>query len=264
MNTLYINQPLQTGFSVQTNCNELLSALKLKHGKYAKATGTAAYTVTVTKTAAGYKVACNGQEQLSASPLRAVEEVMYHLRDYDPEIFAIHGAAVQYQNGAYLFVAGTTGGKTTLTAYLTTVGFAYITDDCILLNRKNNLVYPFQTPLHLRQGGYQVLQQAAPKPIKTQVLNAPDFWRITYTPSLLATGPVPLKKIYFIERTGQENRVVPMSTTERITALLKSPIKNYRVDGNYLRYLTKLAQTPCERLLYHNMAFVAEVIKNDE
>lgn len=88
--------------------------------------------------------------------------------------------------------------------------------------------------------------------------------RITYTPSLLATGPVPLKKIYFIERTGQENRVVPMSTTERITALLKSPIKNYRVDGNYLRYLTKLAQTPCERLLYHNMAFVAEVIKNDE
>lgn len=54
-----------------------------------------------------------------------------------------------------------------------------------------------------------------------------------------------------------------MNTTEKITALLKSPITEYEIDGSYLSFISKLSAIPCKRLYYSNMNYVAEVIKNE-
>ena len=81
-------------------------------------------------------------------------------------------------------------------------------------------------------------------------------------PKNCITSTLPLKKIFFITRTENSNYIEEMTTTEKITALLKSPIIEYKIDGNYLSFISKLAAMPCEKLYYSDMNFVAEVIKN--
>ena len=63
-----------------------------------------------------------------------LDEIIFDNTNYDRRIFALHGAAVEWKGKGYLFLAATASGKTTLASYLTSQGFGYITDDCILLD----------------------------------------------------------------------------------------------------------------------------------
>ena len=87
-----------------------------------------------------------------------LDEIIFDNTNYDRRIFALHGAAVEWKGKGYLFLAATASGKTTLASYLTSQGFGYITDDCILLDRVDFQVYPCHTLLHLRDGGVDVLK----------------------------------------------------------------------------------------------------------
>ena len=175
----------------------------------------------------------------------------------------MHGGAVEYKNGAYLIVAATTSGKTTLTSYLVSNSFGYITDDCIILYRESFKIYPFTTPLHLRKGGYNALKALGCAPENYVFLDSVSIKRYVYTPNNSVSKPLPLKKIFFITRTEDTNILEEMNTTEKITALLKSPITEYEIDGSYLSFISKLSAIPCKRLYYSNMNYVAEVIKNE-
>lgn len=87
-----------------------------------------------------------------------LDEIIFDNTNYDRRIFALHGAAVEWKGKGYLFLAATASGKTTLASYLTSQGFGYITDDCILLDCVDFQVYPCHTLLHLRDGGVDVLK----------------------------------------------------------------------------------------------------------
>ena len=263
MLTIGIHAPFQTSFTIKTNCEELANSIMLKHGKYAtESIIQTDITIVAEKEQSGYSIYFNGNFVKTTAPLRKIKDIMYENRKYDENIFAIHGGAVEYKGGAYLIVAATTSGKTTLTSYLTSNGFGYITDDCILLDRKSFEVYPFDTPIHLRGGGYEVLVNLGCAPKNPQLLDDISIKRYVYTPANCIIQPLPLKKLFFITRTEDANRLEKMNTTEKITALLKSPIIDYKIDGNYLSFISKLAAVPCEKLYYSDMNFVAEVIKN--
>lgn len=255
--------PCQSNFTIKTDCCELANSLKLKHGKYIKSENNKDFLITVIKKENRYEISFGDEILITDSPLRRVEDIMYENRRYDENIFAIHGGAVEYMGGAYLIVAATTSGKTTLTSYLTSKGFGYITDDCILLNRSNFDIYPFNTPMHLRGGGYKVLERLGCLPDNLVLLDDVSIKRYVYTPENCIAQPLPLKKIFFITRTEDLNLLEKMSTNEKITALLKSPIKEYKIDAKYLSFISKLASMPCERIYYSDMNFVAEVIENE-
>lgn len=255
--------PFQTSFSIKTDCSQLVNSLTVKYGKYSHYRNCLTdHTITVIKKDTVYDVSFFNDIFVTDAPLRKVEDIMYDNRKYDENIFAVHGGAVEFNNGAYLIVAATTSGKTTLTSYLTANGCGYITDDCILIDRNSFEVHPFNTPIHLRGGGYEVLKKLELAPEQFEFLDDVSFRRYVYTPKDCVIQPIPLKKIFFIERTKNINNSQNMSTTERLTALLKSPIINYKLDANYLSFISKLAQIPCEKLYYYDMGFVFEVIKN--
>ncbi len=175
---------------------------------------------------------------------------------------ALHGAAIAHNSRAHLFLAPTTAGKTTLTSHLVARGFDYITDDCILLDWDNFTVYPNITPLHLREGSLNVLKRYDALPPSLEFIDDPAYPRYTYTPANCITGPLPLGTIYFIIRTEDENRLEEMSGTEKMKALLKSPIQEYPLNSDYLRTIARLSRFPCYRLFYNDMDYVAEVIRN--
>jgi len=181
----------------------------------------------------------------------------------DSSIFALHGAAVEYNCKAYIFLASTTSGKTTLASYLVSNSFGYITDDCILLDKNNFTIHPVKAPIQLRTGGLKVLKDYKAEPQNIEVIENEKDLRYVYMPDNYINNPLPIEKIFFIRRTANINSLIPMNTTTRITELMKSPIREYPVTSEYIRFISQLTKYECQYLLYHDMNYVIEVIKNE-
>ena len=248
---LIYKPPLQTPFAFVLNDFSAIEQLKIKYGNY--------LTEADDATADALAVDCTA----FAAPITAIDRFVFDHTVYDESVLALHGGAVEWCGEAYLLLAPTTGGKTTLTSYLTSCGCGYVTDDCILIDRSDFCVFPFPAPIQLRDGGLEVLKRYHAVPECLALLEEGDrLRRWAYTPKSCVKLPIPLKQIFFIERTDSENALVEMTTTERMTALLKSPITNYPVTGDYLRLLSRLARVNCHVLRYSDMQYVKELIQN--
>lgn len=265
MLTINIIPPFQTAFTIHTNCQTLGELLLLKYGKFATTSDCIATDViTAIKTYENYKVCYKDNQFFTKQPLQEIINIMRTNRVFNKNIFAIHGAAVAHNNETYLFLAATTSGKTTLTGYLTTYGFGYLTDDCILLDKESFQVYPFCTPVQLREGGYNILKSLGYLPDNVEFLNDTSIKRYVYTPKNCVRTPLPLKRIFFINRTENRNDLEDMNATKRMISLLKSPITEYELDRTYLKFISKLSKIPCHELYYCNMDYVAKVIQNEK
>ena len=263
MLTLYLSPPFQTDFTIRTNCHHLSRSLFLKHGKYIEISNESkGQIITALEDSGRYRIEFDGKITCSPNALSEIDHIVCENTHYDERFFALHGAAVGHEGKAYLFLAATTGGKTTLASYLSGAGFEYITDDCILLHRTSFAVYPYQTPIHLREGGLQVLKRLQAVPLGIERFEDGGNIRYAYMPENCADGPTPLGGIFFIQRTESENQLTEMSTTEKMAALMKAPITDYAVSADYLKFISALAGHPCRRLCYSRMDFVAEVIRD--
>ena len=253
MHSSFIDLPFQTTYRIDTNCQDLISSLQLIYGHYIKISEQKAdYRIEVIKSDALYNV--HFAENICATkyPLREIYKIIFENAIYNDCVFALHGSAVEWNGGAYIFLASTTSGKTTLASYLVNCGFNYITDDCILLKRDNFKIYPYSTPIHLRDGGLAVLKRYNAAPREVKILDAGYTRRYTYMPNNCIRNETPLTHIFFVTRTESENKIIDMSTTERMTELLKAPITDYKVTGAYLKFISEVAKIKCNRLQANN------------
>jgi len=259
---LVYHAPRRTVFSILADDEKLIQQLKKHFGKllWNGSTSLPCKYISVLREAGQYRVSFEGERFVSADPLQTVISIMFDHVQYDPSVLALHGAAVEWQGRAYLFLAHTNGGKTTLSAYLSACGFGYITDDCILLDRENFGVYPDQKPIHLRLGGLNVLRKLGLDP-NCEMFFIPPNERYVYTPASAVTESTTLGEIFFIQRTDNENCVEVLSKNQRLEMLMKSPIKPYPVNGEYLRLLMRLADYGCRVLHYCDMGFVKDTVK---
>lgn len=260
---LYYIPPHVTPIAVACEDSAVARWLRLTYGDYIteQAPSAAAIAITVQKDGGEYRVRCDGTTRHTTVPTAVIADLFYEKQHYPATILALHGGAVAKDGKAYLFLAATTSGKTTLTTYLTEQGFSYITDDCILLDEENR-VHPFTTPVHLRAGGYEVLRQTGCALSEAVFLDDPAMTRYVFTPKNRATSPLPLERIFFIERTTDRNHCEILKTTEKMTALMKSPIKPYALNAAYLSRLARLTAYPAEKLMYKDLSYVREVIEN--
>ena len=263
MKLLSLKMPCQAEWIIETDCIEIISKLKMKYGKYIserKECGCSDIKI-VKNNEIKYTVTIKDVVINTARPIFHLNRFLFDNPSYDNNVLALHGAAVELGGKCYVFLASTTTGKTTLTSYLIYCGCGYLTDDCVLLDRSSYMVYPFSIPLHLREGGLNVLKKynALPKNL-SELFEQDGLCRYVYTPQNTVESAIPLGEIFFLERTEAENAVLPMSATEKLTALLKSPITAYPITAEYLRFLSNLGKTYCKRLKYCDMNFVKEVI----
>ena len=291
MITLYLTTPYHPPYMLRTNCSSLAPLLYSKHGNYiTESPVPVAHTITAVSMASSadassgvsrklsspisYEITYNDSQFITSSPLLAIEDILYKHRSFDPAVFALHGAAVEHDGRACLFLGSTTSGKTTLTSFLVSRGFGYITDDCILLHRNTYMIHPYTTPLHLRHGGLTILNQYGLYPEPLEQIDDTSFPRYVHTPKNCITTPLPLGKIFFIRRTKQEdstqkqnntdynNHIEAMDITKRMTSLMKAPIIDYSVDTCYLQFIAGLSKVPCYQLFYNDMNYVMEVLRN--
>ena len=264
MKTLYLTLPFQSVFSITTDCPELTQSLSVQYGAYLKLDidRQIDFHISIIKTNNKYCFITHNGSHLTEHPIYDTHRFIFENNVYHPSVFALHGAALEWQGQGYLFLAPTTGGKTTLTAFLSEQGFGYLTDDCILLRRSDFYIHPNTTPLHLRAGGLEILKQynitlSHKQPIKDNNC----FRRWIYTPLHCIHTPTPLKSIYFIKRNNIENQCIPMNATEKIAELMKSPITQYPINKEYIQFISRLSKVDCFRLHYKDMKYVKELIQ---
>lgn len=267
MKLLSLKMPYQAEWIIETDCLEIFSKLEMKYGKYVsecKECGRSDIKI-FKNDGTDYTVTIEDSIIRTARPIFHLNRFLFDNPSYDDNVLALHGAAVEWEGKCYVFLASTTTGKTTLTSYLIHCGCGYLTDDCVLLDRRSCKVYPFSMPLHLREGGLNVLKKnnALPKNL-SELFERDGICRYVYTPQNTVECAIPLGEIFFLERTEKENAVLPMYATEKLTALLQSPITVYPITAEYLRFLSELCKSYCKRLKYCDMNFVKEEIMRDE
>lgn len=264
MRSFLLKMPQQMERIIELDCPELIWKLEMKYGRYVSACESMRMAdIRITKSGeAVYTLTIGDTVTQTAQPLVSVERFLFEHPSYDAGVLALHGAAVEWQGKCYVFLASTTTGKTTLTSYLAHCGFGYITEDCVLLDRSTHKVHPFPMPLHLREGGVKVLRRYDAVPVGLQCLRESEDGpcRYVYTPQCCVEKPLPLGEMFFIERTDSQNAVLSMTLTEKIAALMKSPITVYPVTAEYLHFLADLSTQYGKRLQYCDMNFVKEVI----
>ena len=264
MKLLLLKMPFQKERIIETDCSKITEKLKIKYGSYIEICDLKNEAdICIAKSGeSDYCVTIGESVTYTAYPMCCVEAFVFENPTYDKSVLALHGAAVEWNGKGYVFLAATTTGKTTLTSYLTSCGYGYITEDCVLLDRQSFEIYPVLAPIRLREGGLNVLERYHALPtVLRKVCEGDESCRYIYMPENCVDCAIPLGEIFFVERTEDENLVVSMTTTEKIAALIKSPIMAYPISPSYLQFLGGIAVKHCKGLRYKDMDFVKEVIE---
>lgn len=263
--TLYLSAPYQTAYSITTDNSDLEKLLRMRYGRYLTAEsedGRQYRSVVISKYRRAFNMQCGEKLYRTRVPLRAFDSYMLKTVEFDDKVIAFHASAVECGGKAYVFLARSGAGKTTLCAYLTAHGFGYITEDCVLIDRETLRVYPYTAPLRLRPGGITALEAAGVclPPLKRMLEG--ELFRYIYEPDNPVEKPLELGGIYFILRTLNMNAAIDMTGTTKMHQLMLSPMIPYPVDGEFLRLMTKIGSVPCRNLVYKDMNYAAEVLEN--
>lgn len=203
-----------------------------------------------------YMIHFNGNETINANPLANIHNIIYAERKIVPNIFALHAGAVSRHGKTAIFAASTASGKTTLISYLLAQGYEYISDDCVFVDMTDLSVYPYHNPVHLREGGVQVLKEYNCLPVSLKYADE----RYIFMPKNLSPMKTEIGGIYFLERTVI-NEVVSLKREEAFSHVLKSPITAYRITPEYIRFINRL--TPlCKIVRFRDMEYVAGILED--
>ncbi len=241
-------------YTILCEDEDIYRVFKEHYGRYCYDTVDGTILIEVYRERSGWRINAGGKELYTDDPVQVLHNILYSEKRIQPGIFALHAGAVCRNGKASVFAASTTSGKTTLITYLVQNGFEYVSDDCVFINMRNNTVYPYHNPIHLRTGGAEVLKHCGCLP---ESLVYSDE-RYIFTPDNLSCERMELDRIFFIERGGA-NETVLLSKSEALNQLLLSPIVSYPLTGDYIRFLSNIIPF-CSRLRYRNMEFVAKVI----
>lgn len=259
---LYISRPCHNiDIAVRTNSIDLSQHIKAYYDPFISLTPqhtTAEIEVLVDND--GIWIRTQKQRYKTDHALQSVINFVYENISINDDMFAMHAAAIEYQGQAYVLAGATGSGKTTLTTYLTSKGFGYITDDCTLISRNTFAITPYLCKIHLRAGGMEVLKSQC-IPVESIFFKHSAEARYLYTPQKQMQEPLPLKAILWLNRTKDQNDTQSISSGELMRLLMESAISQNKLSGEHLRFLSRLSSIVCQKVRYQDMGYVEQVIR---
>lgn len=119
------------------------------------------------------------------------------------------------------------------------------------------------TPKHmrLREGSISVLQNYKIN-IDTPVTETESFQRIVYLPKNNVSGDYTIGKIFFIQRSKNENLCNSLSASEAVQLLIQNLLSPDVDMSACLQCAIKLAPK-CRQLIYSDMSYVRDIIENE-
>ena len=200
--------PKQTCYRISTYGFQIEAFLRKKFGKYVLFRGDFICNKFITIKKSGcskkYFIKTGNFLEVTTELNQYLNDFFYKNTVFDENILALHGAAVECRQKAFIFLASTTSGKSTLASYLCSRGMGYISEDCVLVDKDNFFIYPYSTPIHLREGGADVLRRKNifPKENLDFILDDAFYerwdFRFVYMPSHVISKPVQLGAIFLL------------------------------------------------------------------
>lgn len=149
----------------------------------------------------------------------------------------IHGATLERHGKALLMPAPSGSGKSTLCGALMTQGWRLLSDELILINPNNGLIYPLGRPVSLKNHSIEVLKKFAP----SHHITAPVFDTAKGTVAHMKPSPesvmrcdelTPPRWIIFPQYSANaETRVIPIGKADLCMRLIDNSF-NYNILRN--------------------------------
>jgi len=177
-------------------------------------------------------------------------------------VFSLHAGAVEVNGHAFIFIASTGSGKTTLITYLAEKGYPYISDDKVLIDMDTLNVVVDISPVHLRLDSIPILRKYNCE-INGKELNIENFRRIVYTPNNVSSGNLPIGGLFFIKRSDTVNLCEKISKPEAVQLLMQNQHMHDANNSDCLKCAIKLANK-CKRLSYFDMRYAAEILDGEK
>lgn len=198
------------------------------------------------------------------SILKNISKILYKYSKFFNDVIPLHGTGIEYLGKAHIFLAPTTGGKTTLTSYLINKGLGYISDDCILLNKEDGYIVPYTTPIHLRIGGFEALKKIGEQPKEYTHVDDGYVSRLVYTPNNLVVNPLPIKRIYYLDRTSNMNKINKRSFYQNFNTALISQMVLTDINSSNTQCFAHFAQNEFIHICYNDFEYVYDYIINNQ
>jgi len=180
---------------------------------------------------------------------------------------AFHAAAVSWRGQGVLLPGAISAGKSTLTAWLLTQGFHYLTDELVFCLPQTQSLQAFTRPLNLRSAARPALQRFLDlaRPIE-RGLSHPTGELIP--PEVFSPLPVlneaPLRLIFFpTYQPGSELRLERLSKAQTGSALMQCLVNARNLPGHGFPYIAQLAQSvPAYRMVYSDFEQLDRPLKD--
>lgn len=202
----------------------------------------------------GHSVVSLGcEEQAGLGLMHAARSLLYAKGEYD---IAVHAAVVAHGDDAWMLCAPRESGKSTLAAYLVTLGNDLVTDEPALLHLGTRTVLPLRLPISLKEGSWQILERDWPG-----LENAPTHVRSDGMKIRMAhpaanrwsSRPPQLRHILFVEydpiSAARAEQLSPIETLRLLNEsglLLANNLKRDRFED----FCRLLCLTPAHRIRY--------------
>lgn len=87
-----------------------------------------------------------------------IQQTIYHLIDNNKDGMALHAAALSRGGKAVIFPGASGSGKTSLSTWLATRGFNYLTDEYVFIKKNSNVIQAFMRPPNVKVSGLAALR----------------------------------------------------------------------------------------------------------
>ena len=256
-----IKRPCYSDITIETNSLTVVSILKDVFGEgYMARDKKSGVTISCFKEKEKYLIGVNNAsfaEFDSPIPLLHVIEAQEQL---DPRFFVLHGASVGKNSTVFLLLAPSSGGKSVLTLYLCSNGLDYITEDKIIIAKKDFGVIPFTTPIHIRQSGIEYVDNSVVFQQGIFHYND-DLERFVFSPYNMLESEIKTVVVLFIQ-IKIANEIRKLDYYNAMPLIMKSLVHNSQTDIESMKNCARLARFPCYSLDYNSMNFVLNFINS--
>lgn len=185
----------------------------------------------------------------------------------NPEAIVLHASAVAFSSGAAVFIGESGQGKSTLSASLSANGFPLLTDDSLMVQRREDHLLCVPSYPGIRLWPESVAAVLGEQAQGSPMAQYSEKQRFTRENSLLAFADreLPLRKLYLLADAEESVGIAPMNPREAYLEILKhvyrlgfSDWQRFKEECDFVANLVETA-TPCRLSFPRAYEFLPEV-----
>ncbi len=266
--SVIINRPyINPVFSVKTNSLQIANTLTTVYSPFSAISGQYSDGFQISAMQKDNTIILQYGKTKIACPVFEVTQriinIIYELSKAEEGYTLLHAAAVAIKDKAFILAGKTQAGKSTLTAYLCSIGFEYITDDITIVDNKNCKIIPYRKRIMLRDGSRQLFKNNGINISMDAPIKWGDELRYPFAPATRTNfSSFKLEGVFFIKwNKNKLKKTIDLPSGNAFIRLLSSGLFYAKSTPSHLEVIKNIISTGCYDLNYSSLNYVANLLK---